>query len=236
MWELAKAHQMRYNNRRLIAKLNTIAWASALQLHPRDPLQLAMTAMDPFAFPFSATVMEHTSLSAWSQSSISVSDSPASTDLEVWSMTDEEIISLSSTKWKSKCYDHYNVSLKRIYKDDKTPLFLQFGFTCKFDPKNHRTHYRDQMKTGDGTKNLDRGIQGCCKWRGVEPTSTVHLIIDGWTAPFVASYLGIIIVWFDGTRLWRAILEFIRLTEKHTGAYLAHKIADCMHHFGLEKK
>ncbi|GBE85812.1 Putative AC transposase OS=Zea mays PE=2 SV=2 [Sparassis crispa] len=64
----------------------------------------------------------------------------------------------------------------------------------------------------------------------------VHLVIDGWTAPFVASYLGIVIVWFDGVKLWRSILEFIRLTERHTGLYLAQMVAQCVKRFGLDKK
>ncbi|KAJ6600176.1 hypothetical protein B0H10DRAFT_1923910 [Mycena sp. CBHHK59/15] len=41
-------------------------------------------------------------------------------------------------------------------------------------------------------------------------------LIDGWTAPFVASYLGIVIVWFAAGKIHHAILEFIRLTESHT--------------------
>ncbi|KAJ6537535.1 hypothetical protein DFH09DRAFT_930744 [Mycena vulgaris] len=38
----------------------------------------------------------------------------------------------------------------------------------------------------------------------------IHAVIDGWTAPFVASYLGIVIVWFAAGKIHRAILEFIR--------------------------
>ncbi|GBE89936.1 Putative AC transposase OS=Zea mays PE=2 SV=2 [Sparassis crispa] len=64
----------------------------------------------------------------------------------------------------------------------------------------------------------------------------IHLVIDGWTAPFVASYLGIVVIWFDGDKLWRSILEFVRLTERHTGLYLAQKVADCVKRFGLQKK
>jgi hypothetical protein len=37
----------------------------------------------------------------------------------------------------------------------------------------------------------------------------VHLAIDGWTAPIVASYLGIVVIWYDKGKTWRAILEFI---------------------------
>ncbi|KAJ7829498.1 hypothetical protein B0H14DRAFT_2366573 [Mycena olivaceomarginata] len=38
----------------------------------------------------------------------------------------------------------------------------------------------------------------------------IHAVIDGWTAPFVASYLGIVIIWFNAGKIHRAILEFIR--------------------------
>lgn len=38
----------------------------------------------------------------------------------------------------------------------------------------------------------------------------IHLVVDGWTAPFALSYLGIVVVWFDKSRIWRRILEFIQ--------------------------
>jgi hypothetical protein len=41
--------------------------------------------------------------------------------------------------------------------------------------------------------------------------STIHLVLDGWTAPIVASFLGLVVVWFDKGVIHRAILEFIRL-------------------------
>ena len=39
---------------------------------------------------------------------------------------------------------------------------------------------------------------------------SIHLVVDGWTAPFVASYLGIVAIWFADGKIWRATLEFIR--------------------------
>jgi hypothetical protein len=39
---------------------------------------------------------------------------------------------------------------------------------------------------------------------------SIHLAVDGWTAPIVASYLGIVIIWVDKGTLYRAILEFAR--------------------------
>jgi hypothetical protein len=40
--------------------------------------------------------------------------------------------------------------------------------------------------------------------------STIHLVLDGWTAPIVASFLGIVVVWVSEGTIYRAVLEFIR--------------------------
>ncbi|KAF8219200.1 hypothetical protein L208DRAFT_1342257, partial [Tricholoma matsutake] len=37
----------------------------------------------------------------------------AQTDLEVWDLTDEDIITASRAVWRSEVYDHYDVSLIR---------------------------------------------------------------------------------------------------------------------------
>ncbi|KAJ6531498.1 hypothetical protein DFH09DRAFT_1093172 [Mycena vulgaris] len=39
----------------------------------------------------------------------------------------------------------------------------------------------------------------------------------------------------DGGKIHRAVLEFIRLTESHTGKYLAKVFADCLERFGLAR-
>ena len=74
--------------------------------------------------------------------------------------------------------------------------------------------------------------------------------MDGWTAPIVASYLGIVVIWYEKGVIYRAVLEFIRcafyyliliylqaviarLTQKHDGEYLANVTADCLKRFGL---
>lgn len=74
--------------------------------------------------------------------------------------------------------------------------------------------------------------------------------MDGWTAPIVASFLGIVVVWYEKGIIHRAILEFIRwdpfflfhfylpviivrLTQKHDGEYLANVTANCLNRFGL---
>lgn len=40
--------------------------------------------------------------------------------------------------------------------------------------------------------------------------NTIHIVMDGWTAPIVASFLGIVVVWYEDGKIHRAILEFIR--------------------------
>lgn len=44
------------------------------------------------------------------------------------------------------------------------------------------------------------------------------------------------IVWYDRDKIWCSTLEFIRLTQSHTGEYLARVTVDCLERFGLEKK
>ncbi|KAF8579582.1 hypothetical protein K439DRAFT_1359273, partial [Ramaria rubella] len=63
----------------------------------------------------------------------------------------------------------------------------------------------------------------------------IHLVMDGWTAPLHFSYLGIVIVWYAQGRINHTILEFVRLTEKHMGKYLAQVTADCLKRFGVSK-
>lgn len=38
----------------------------------------------------------------------------------------------------------------------------------------------------------------------------MHFAIDGWTAPHVASYLGIVVIWYETGEIHRAILEFAK--------------------------
>jgi hypothetical protein len=45
--------------------------------------------------------------------------------------------------------------------------------------------------------------------------STIYLVLDGWTAPIVASFLGIVVVWFQEGVIYCAVLEFIRLVSKY---------------------
>ncbi|KEP46693.1 hypothetical protein V565_185620 [Rhizoctonia solani 123E] len=64
----------------------------------------------------------------------------------------------------------------------------------------------------------------------------VHIAVDGWTSPASESYLGVVVIWYDKPRIYRCVLEFIRLSSAHTGAYLAEKIASCLQRYGLENR
>lgn len=35
-------------------------------------------------------------------------------------------------------------------------------------------------------------------------------MLDGWSAPIIAAYLGLVVVWYERGQIFRAILEFIR--------------------------
>jgi hypothetical protein len=80
------------------------------------------------------------------------------------------------------------------------------------------------------------------------------LILDGWTAPFGPSYLGVVISWVENGDIHDAVLEFIklvayvqlsvvranegisfRLNSSHTGEYLASNINKLLCRFGLAK-
>jgi len=45
--------------------------------------------------------------------------------------------------------------------------------------------------------------------------STIHLVMDGWTSPIAASFLGIVVVWVQDGVIHQAILEFIRSVLKN---------------------
>lgn len=232
----------------------------------------------------------------------------------------------SLKRWKSKVYDHYQVSLIRHTHEDGRPNYLEFCFTCIVDPHGHRSQTRKRMRTAHGTKNLARGIDQCNERWGVtsgdpgDPSTvgeqqttesvseytparhraiiamrysvskrpydmvrdplyvdeiqllrpgtvipspatvsrdvnqiykvgskhvkeyfskhegSIHLVVDGWTAPSACSHLGIVMVWFAESQMWRTALDFIQISQRHTGKNLAEVTADCLRRFDLEKK
>ena len=37
----------------------------------------------------------------------------------------------------------------------------------------------------------------------------IHIAMDGWTAPLVALYLGLVVIWYQDGKIYHTILEFI---------------------------
>lgn len=74
--------------------------------------------------------------------------------------------------WKSKAYDHYEVTLVRHKHRDGSPSKLAFKFTCRTDPHTHKPLFRDRMKTAQGTQNLARAEKACLDRRGVQGDSS----------------------------------------------------------------
>lgn len=82
----------------------------------------------------------------------------------------------------------------------------------------------------------------------------LHLIVDGWTSPQVISFLGSCIAMISDGKLAVIILDFIkyvsvfcilslllqgsysRASRAHTGVYLAGRIAQCLHEYGIEDR
>ncbi|KAI6025529.1 hypothetical protein EDC04DRAFT_2721961 [Pisolithus marmoratus] len=96
-------------------------------------------------------------------------------DLDVWDQTNEEIIAAAMEQWKSKCYDHYSISLIRHTNSRDQPKYLEFKFTCKFDPQRHPLQTRHRENTSHGTKNLLQTMRECNTHRNVgkdESTTT----------------------------------------------------------------
>ncbi|KAF8224602.1 hypothetical protein L208DRAFT_1310230, partial [Tricholoma matsutake] len=46
--------------------------------------------------------------------------------------------------------------------------------------------------------------------------STIHIVLDGWTAPIVASFLGLVVVWFHEGVIYCAVLEIRMLDRPNT--------------------
>ncbi|KAJ3573237.1 hypothetical protein NP233_g2572 [Leucocoprinus birnbaumii] len=241
-------------------------------------------------------------------------------DAEVWEHDDEEIISASFAGARSPAYEHFDISLERLYDDKDQPKELVFIFSCKVDPDRHLPHRRPRLKTSAGTGNLTSGIKACDRRRGIATHSQasrssnvvkityseaahraiialhcarnqrpfnivndpmykaevdllrpgtsvltpemlsrdtlllhqelsrsvrdhflklnngVHIVLDGWSAPIIAAYLGLVVVWYERGEIFRAVLEFIRLKQRHTGKYLAQQVHNCLKRFRLSDR
>jgi hypothetical protein len=66
----------------------------------------------------------------------------------------------------------------------------------------------------------------------------LHLVIDGWTAPFAVSFLGVVVCYYErqAAKLRRLTLEFIYLDGPHTGQFLAEALSEMLERYGIKKK
>ena len=80
----------------------------------------------------------------------------------------------------------------------------------------------------------------------------LHIVLDGWTAPNVISYLGVIVYYVRNGKMESFTLDFIkyvllifyylidtivnRLVKGHTGKYLAIKLLECLEHYEIHRK
>ena len=64
----------------------------------------------------------------------------------------------------------------------------------------------------------------------------LHICVDGWTSPNVISFLGVTVQRVVGPSLEVFILDFIKLTQGHTGKYLEQQLTTCLKEYGIEKK
>jgi len=64
----------------------------------------------------------------------------------------------------------YDVSLARNCDPTGDPISMDYVFTCKLHPENHPggALIRARAKTGDGTTNLQKGMDTCLKKLGFE--------------------------------------------------------------------
>jgi len=76
-----------------------------------------------------------------------------------------DILGASKARWTSAVYDHYETLFRCHTKGDRSPEYREFVFTCRTDPANHRPRHRKREQTGQGTKNLNRGLIECAARR-----------------------------------------------------------------------
>jgi len=107
-------------------------------------------------------------------------------DLQVWGKSDREILGklldiiliinnfdlyedAALSAWRSSVYDHYTVTLHWKYDTEGEPESLSYIFTCKTHPEHHiTTRSCLRSKTGDGTTNLQKDVDGCLLKQGIE--------------------------------------------------------------------
>ncbi|KAF8750458.1 peptidase M36 family [Rhizoctonia solani] len=127
-------------------------------------------------------------------------------------------------------------------------LFVALATRCPFESVTDKLHRQEvellrpgtllptaQTVSTDVRRIYEDTAKGAARYLQLVP-GALHLALDGWTSPTHESYLGVVVFWFAEGKIWRTVLEFIRLTEAHTGDYLAKRVQDCLKRFGIEEK
>ncbi|QRV81980.1 hAT family dimerization protein [Ceratobasidium sp. AG-Ba] len=154
----------------------------------------------------------------------------------------ELVAAAALSVWTSPVYDHFHVGCRSVSAPDPitgVPTFrhLEYTFTCKHDPEHCRMKTRKRKATASyGTKNLKEAVQRCNGRRGVTeapqeapvPFSQSRFRAYLLVCPLSASFLGIVAIWREGATIWRTVLDFIHLTESHSGQYLADRTIECL--------
>ncbi|KAJ3505977.1 hypothetical protein NMY22_g17397 [Coprinellus aureogranulatus] len=64
----------------------------------------------------------------------------------------------------------------------------------------------------------------------------IHVSGDGWTAPNVISFIGVVVQFVEKASIVSLVLDFVKLTKAHTGHYLASRLAECLQEFGIDDR
>ncbi|QRW00786.1 hAT family dimerization protein [Ceratobasidium sp. AG-Ba] len=106
----------------------------------------------------------------------------ALTDIEAWSYSDDEIIAASFSTWRSQAYKHYKVYLERRRDEQGNPKLLMYRFECKHSRPSHLPQYRERMKTGNGTRNLQDTADTCnARWGVTDSPKSSSNFFDGYS-------------------------------------------------------
>ncbi|KAJ3516930.1 hypothetical protein NMY22_g14084 [Coprinellus aureogranulatus] len=64
----------------------------------------------------------------------------------------------------------------------------------------------------------------------------IHVSGDGWTAPSVISFIGVVVQFVEKASIVSLVLDFVKLTKAHTGQYLASRLAECLQEFKIDDR
>ncbi|QRV99251.1 hAT family dimerization protein [Ceratobasidium sp. AG-Ba] len=106
----------------------------------------------------------------------------ALTDIEAWPYSDDEIIAASFGTWRSQAYQHYKVYLERRRDEQGNPKLLMYRFECKYGYPTHLPQYRERMKTGNGTRNLQDTAETCnARWGVTQNSKSNSTFFNGYS-------------------------------------------------------